>query len=85
MDVGLSLINQQRFEDARLLYEEAFRLGENIHHEVIMGEAEAGLAKIEQIEGNHLRANELISNTEHRFEVSGVSRLPRAEQFCFII
>lgn len=80
-DVGLAILNQGRVDEARKLYEKGFALAEELKSKVAIGEAEFGLAKVAEASGDLERAKELNSSARHRFDLVGVTRLGRAEQF----
>ena len=79
--VAIALLDQGLTEEPFHLYQSALALGEELESEVIMGEAESLLGKIEQVRGDASHAKELALSATRRFERVGIRRQSRAEQF----
>jgi tetratricopeptide (TPR) repeat protein len=85
IDVGLALLNQHRFEEARTFFNESYTIGQALKHQTIIGEAEFGFAKIEQGLGDAQQARQWLLKGQYSFTLSGIVRASRAEQFCFTL
>jgi tetratricopeptide (TPR) repeat protein len=83
-DLALAILNQHRLKEARKLFEDARPMVEVLNNDIMKGELAFSLAKIEQLLGNDSRAKELALEGRRIFELLGVKRPPRAEQFTYL-
>lgn len=74
--LAITLLNQGRIDEAEELYKKAEVLGQALNSQVIIAEAEFGLAKVAEA-----RAIQLRSRARLRFDQLGITRPGRAEQF----
>lgn len=79
--VAMTILNQRRTREAHELYVRALDLGRELESEVIMGEAEFGLAAVAELERKSELALRLMMRGSDRFAKAGITRPSRAEQF----
>jgi len=79
--LGIAILNQKRIKEAKKLFDKAFNLGKLLDSQIIMGEAEFGLAKAAEMEHKVNLSEKLKRQAINKFRLADIKRLGRAYQF----